>query len=133
MKKYTGVLLVFILLIFFNDVSAQNKSIAIAQFPGNQASLDTAVRTNHVSFAIKNIDDGFKGNFENKARMYVPVIVLLPAETIEKNVQWYTVVFQNNKPEMKMLNRLFIAAGIRQIEFDGATISREDFFLPYME
>ncbi len=134
MKKFLSFLFACMIIGYVNQTFAQEHTpTVIAIFQGDQASLDKAVTTNSVAFTIKNIHTDFKTNFENKAKAYLPIIALLPDNTKEKNAQKYTVVFQNNNPAMRMLNRLFIVTGIQLIEFNGSTISRDNFFAPYMK
>jgi len=133
MKKSTLFLFTIFILGSVNMIFAQAiTSDVIASFNGNQTSLDKEVLSKTVTFSLKNLDETSRANFESKAQNYSKYFMIYFPTIRESATSQVYVLTLINKSEIKMLNRLFVASNISKIEFNGTTMTREDFFKPYM-
>jgi hypothetical protein len=133
MKKLTLFLFALTAFINLNAVFGQNNpSSVVAVFNGNQESFNKELASKTVSFTLKNLDENSRTDFENKAKIYSSFFTIYYPTARESKTSQVYVLTLLGKTEIKMLSRLFVSANIHQVEFNGATIEREDFFKPYM-
>jgi hypothetical protein len=131
MKKCIS-LIVLVALVTLNSAFGQGHKSAIASFNGNRASFDKELETKTISFTLKDLDIHSRTDFENKSKTYSSFFTIYYPYVRENKSSQVYVLTLIGKTEIKMLNRLFVSANIKQVEFEGATMSREDFFQPYM-
>lgn len=105
----------------------------VAVFNGNKGDLDKEIASKTINFTLKNVDESSRTDFENRSKKYSSFFTLYYPHIRKNETSQEYVLTLLGKSEFKMLNRLFAAANIKQIEFNGKTMDKEEFFQPYMK
>ncbi|MCC7302365.1 MAG: hypothetical protein IT233_06965 [Bacteroidia bacterium] len=127
MKK---ALLSFLFLLFFCAGYSQNSFTAT--LPGSETELKAMIEKGNLVFEILTVTDAGQVDFlNNKAVPYTKEIGMVVTLSDSKGARAVATLNDGAK-DMKWLFRYFLNAGITTVNFNGKSVSTQEFFKPWM-
>ena len=112
--------------IFTSHYSVAGDTAITPVFAGSKDDVKKSLDNNAVSFTISTASGFNAADFAKKAEVYAKMFSMTSSEA--NGEMTYTVKFNDGFQSMKYILRLFAAAEIKEVLFEGQKMETEKFF-----